>query len=84
MNRLLSSNCAACTFLGEELMWLSSSDAGGFILGGLITFKIFHKPSYEWAVVTKTVHKLKFCSCPNLMTVAQPQVIENHQKHMTT
>ena len=41
-------------------MWLSSSDAGGFILGGLIIFKIFHKPSYEWAVVTKTVHKLKF------------------------
>ena len=41
-------------------MGLSSLGAGDFILSGLITFKIFHKPSYEWAVVTKTVHKLKF------------------------
>ena len=35
-------------------MELSSLDAGDFILGGLITFRIFHKPGYEWAVVTKT------------------------------
>ena len=38
----------------------SSLGAGDLILGGLITFKICHKPSYEWAVVTKTVHTLKF------------------------
>ena len=53
-------SCAAVTSLREELMGLSSLGAGDFILSGLITFKIFHKPSYEWAVVTKTVHKLKF------------------------
>ena len=40
-------------------MELSSLDAGDFILGGLITFRLFHKPGYEWAVVTKTVHRLK-------------------------
>ena len=36
-------------------MGLSSLGAGDFILGGLITFKISHKPSYEWTVVTKIV-----------------------------
>ena len=35
-------------------MWLSSLDAGDFILGGVITFKIFHKSSCEWPVVTKS------------------------------
>ena len=53
-------------------MGLSSLGAGDFILSGLITFKIFHKPSYEWAVVTKTVHQLKFLQLSKLMTVAQP------------
>ena len=53
-------SCAAGASLREELMGLSSLGAGDFILSGLITFKIFHKPSYEWAVVTKTVHQLKF------------------------
>ena len=53
-------------------MGFSSLGAGDFILGDLRTFKICHKPSYEWVVVTKTVHQLKFFSCPNLMTVAQP------------
>ena len=41
-------------------MRLSSLGAGDFILGGLITFKICYKPSYESTVVTKTVHQLKF------------------------
>ena len=41
-------------------MRLSCLVAGNLILGGLITFKIFHKPSYVWAVITKTVHQLKF------------------------
>ena len=41
-------------------MGLSSLATGDFILGGLITFKNCHKPSYECAVVTKTVHQLKF------------------------
>ena len=36
-------------------MRLSSLGAGDLILGGLIFFKICHKPSYESAVVTKTV-----------------------------
>ena len=41
-------------------MGFSSLGAGEFILGGLITFKICHKSSYEWTVVTKTVYQLKF------------------------
>ena len=53
-------SCEAGTSLGEELMRLSSLGAGDFILGGLITFKICYKPSYESTVVTKTVHQLKF------------------------
>ena len=53
-------------------MRISSLGAGDFILGGLITSKIFHKLSYEWAVVSKIVHQQSFCSCPNLKTVAQP------------
>ena len=52
--------CAAGTSFGEELMGLSSLGAGDFILGGLISSKISHKPSYEWNVITKTVHQLKF------------------------
>ena len=67
-------------------MWLSSSDAGGFILGGLITFKIFHKPSYEWAVVTKTVHQLKFLQLSkfNDHSPTMARVTAIYQKHMTT
>ena len=41
-------------------MGLSSLLTGDFILSGIKTFKICHKPSYELAVVTKTVHQLKF------------------------
>ena len=41
-------------------MGLSSLGAGDLILGLLMTFKICHKPSYEWVVVTKTVHQLRF------------------------
>ena len=37
----------------------SSLGVGDFMLRVLITFKIFHKSSYEWAVVTKTVYQLK-------------------------
>ena len=53
-------------------MGLSSLGAGDLILGGLITFKICHKPSYESAVVTKTVHLKQFIkrrwSCSNYVT----------------
>ena len=43
-------------------MELSSLGAGNLILNGLITFNglICQKPSCESAVVTKTVHELKF------------------------
>ena len=41
-------------------MGLSSLGAGVFILRVTITFTIFHKPSYEWTVLSKTVHQLKF------------------------
>ena len=50
----------AGTFLGEELMGFSYLGADYLTLDGLITFKICHKPSYEWTAVTKTVHQLKF------------------------
>ena len=53
-------SCAAGTSLGVELMGLSSLGAGDLILGLLMPFKICHKPSYEWVVVTKTVHQLRF------------------------
>ena len=46
--------------LGEKRTRLSSLGAGDFILGGLVTLKICHKSSYEWTVVTKTVHQLTF------------------------
>ena len=63
-------------------MRLSSLGAGDFILGGLVTFKIFHKPSYEWAVVSKTVHQhlSKFLDHSPTMAL----VIAIYQKHMTT
>ena len=66
-------------------MELSSLGAGDFMLGGLITFKIFHKSSYEWAVVTKTMHQLKFLQLPkfNDRSPTMARVIEIHQKHMT-
>ena len=67
-------------------MGLSSLGAGDFILSGLIAFKIFHKPSYEWAVVTKTVHHLKFLQLSkfNDRSPTMAQVIAIYQKHMTT
>ena len=67
-------------------MELSSLGAGDFMLGGLITFKIFHKPSYEWAVVTKTMHQLKFLQLPkfNDRSPTMARVIAIYQKHMTT
>ena len=72
--------------LGEKLMELSSLDAGDFILGGLITFRLFHKPGYEWAVVTKTVHRLKSLklSKSNDSSPTMARVIAIYQKHMTT
>ena len=57
-----------------------------FILVGLITFKIFHKPSCEWALVTKTVHQqksLKFSKF-NVRSPTMAQVIAIYQKRMTT
>ena len=79
-------SCAAGISLGEELIGLSSLGAGGFILSGLITFKIFHKPSYEWAVVTKTVHQLKFLQLSkfNDHSPTMARVTAIYQKHMTT
>ena len=67
-------------------MGYSSLGTGDFILGGLITFKIFHKPTYEWAVVTKTVHQLKFLQLSkfNDRSPTMAQVIAVYQKHMTT
>ena len=60
-------SCAAGTSLGEELMELSSSVAGDFILGWPRTFENCHKLNYEWAVVTKTVHQLKFLQFSKLI-----------------
>ena len=79
-------SCAAVTSLGEELMGFSSLGAGDFILGDLRTFKICHKPSYEWVVVTKTVHQLKFFQLPkfNDRSPTMDQVITIYQKHLTT
>ena len=67
-------------------MGYSSLGTGDFILGGLITFKMFHKPTYEWAVVTKTVHQLKFLQLSkfNDRSPTMAQVIAIYQKHMTT
>ena len=50
---------AAGSSLGEELIGLSSLGADDFILRGHIVFKIFHVPSYGWAMATKIVHQLK-------------------------
>ena len=67
-------------------MGLSSLGAGDSILDGLITFKIFYKSSYEWAVVTKTVHQLMFLQLSkfNDRSLTMARVIANYQKHMTT
>ena len=46
-------------------MGLSVLGAGNFILGGVIAFKIFYKPTYEWVVVTKTeVFQIVQIQCP--------------------
>ena len=67
-------------------MGLSSYGVGDFILGGLVTLKICHKPSYEWTVVTKTVHQLKFLQLSKFNdrrpTMAQVNAI--YQKLMAT
>ena len=86
VNRVRSSKFTAVTSLGEELMRLSSLGVGDFILGGLKTLKICHKPSYEWAVVAKTVHQLKFLHLPkfNDRSPTMARVIAIYQKHMTT
>ena len=67
-------------------MGLSTLDDGDFILSGLITFKICHKPSYEWNVVTKVLHQLKFLQLSkfNDRSPTMVQVIPIYQKHMTT
>ena len=56
------------------------------MLGVLITFKIFQKSSYEWAVVTKTVHQLKILQLSkfNDRSPTMAWVIAIYQKHMTT
>ena len=67
-------------------MGLSSLGAGDFILGSLITFKICHTSSYEWAVVTKSEHQLKFSQLSefNNRSPTMARVIAIYQKHMTT
>ena len=67
-------------------MGFSSLGAGEFILGGLITFKICHKPSYEWTVVTKTVYQLKFLQLSKFIerSPTTARAIAVYQKHMTT
>ena len=67
-------------------MGLSDLGAGDFILGSLITFKSFHRPSHEWAVVTKTVHQLKSLKLSkfNDRSPTMARVIAIYQKHMTT
>ena len=67
-------------------MGLSSLGAGDFILGSLITFKICHASSYEWAVVTKSVHQLKFSQLSkfNNRSPTMTRVTATYQKHMTT
>ena len=67
-------------------MGFSSLGAGDFILGDLRTFKTCHKPSYEWVVVTKTVHQLKFFQLPkfNDRSPTMDRVITIYQKHLTT
>ena len=66
-------------------MELSSLLAGDLILGGLITFKICHKSSYEWVVITKTVHQLKFLQLPkfNDRGPTMARIIAIYQKHIT-
>ena len=66
-------------------MGLSSLGAGHLILGNLMTFKICHKPSYEWAVGTKTVHQLKFLQLSkfNERSRTMARIIAIYQKHIT-
>ena len=66
-------------------MGLSSLGTGHLILGNLMTFKICHKPSYEWAVGTKTVHQLKFLQLSkfNERSRTMARIIAIYQKHMT-
>ena len=67
-------------------MGVSDLGAGDFILDSLITFKSFHRPSYKWAVVTKTVHQLKSLKLSkfNDPSPTMARVIAIYQKHMTT
>ena len=67
-------------------MGLSALGAGDFPLGGLIAFKTCHKLSYEWAVVTKIVHQLKFLHLSkfNDCSPSMARVIGIYQKYMTT
>ena len=55
------------------------------IVGGLITSKICHKPSDELAVVTKTVHQLKFLQLSKIndRSPVMARIIVIYQKHMT-
>ena len=55
------------------------------IVGGLITFKICHKPSDESAVVTKTMHQLKFLQLSKFKdrSPVMARIIVIYQKHMT-
>ena len=75
----------AGTSLGEELMGLSSLGANDLILSGLITFKICHKPCYEWVVVTKTVHHLKFLQLSkfNDRSPIMARIVAIYQIHIT-
>ena len=66
-------------------MGLSSLGASDLILSGLITFQICHKPCYEWVVVTKTVHHLKFLQLSkfNDRSPTMARIIAIYQMHVT-
>ena len=75
----------AVTSFEQELIGLSSLGAGNFILRGIISFKICHRSSYGWAMVTKTVQQLKLLQFSkfNDHGLTMVRVITIYQKHMT-
>ena len=75
----------AVTSFEQELIGLSSLGAGDFILRGIISFKICHRSSYGWAMVTKIVQQLKLLQLSkfNDHGLTMARVITIYQKHMT-
>ena len=73
------------TSFEQVLIGLSSLGAGDFILRGIISFKICHRSSYGWAMVTKIVQQLKLLQLSkfNDHGLTMARVITIYQKHMT-